>query len=93
MVWNTDRTEAIRLRSLIWGTFACNLEMKNDQKCSNCKSDEQLINGSFIIKTPPLLLLSTPRTLFDSSGMLIKTPVDIPVILDIAKYFTNGYER
>ena len=93
MVWNTDRTEAIRLQSLIWGAFACNLEMKSDRKCSNCKSDKQLINESFVIKVPPLLLLSTPRISFDSSGMIIKTPVDIPVILDIAKYFTSGYQR
>ena len=92
MVWNTDRTEAIRLQSLIWGTFACNLEMKSDRKCSNCKFDKQLINESFIMKAPPLLLLSTARTSFDSSGMTIKTPVDIPVILDIAKHFTSGYQ-
>ena len=44
MVWSTDRTEAIRLQSLIRETLACNLEMKSDRKCSNCKSDEQLIN-------------------------------------------------
>ena len=40
MVWNTDRTEAIRLQSLIWGIFACNLETKSDRKCSNCNSDK-----------------------------------------------------
>ena len=91
MVWNADRTEAIRLQSLIWGTFACNLEMKSDRKCSNCKLDEQLVNGSFIMKAPPLLLLSTARTSFDSSGMLIKTPVDILVILGTTKYLTSGY--
>ena len=44
MVWSTDRTEAIRLQSLIRETLACNLEMKSDRKCSNCKSDKQLIN-------------------------------------------------
>ena len=44
MVWSTDRTEAIRLQSLIRETLVCNLEMKSDRKCSNCKSDEQLIN-------------------------------------------------
>ena len=92
MVWNTDRTEVIRLQSLIWGTFTCNLEMKSDRKYSNCKSDKQLINESFIMKALPLLLLSTARTSFDSSGMIIKTPADTPVILDIAKYFTSGYQ-
>ena len=92
-MWNTDRIEVIRLQSLTWGAFACNLEMKSDRKCSNCNSDEQLINGSFIMMVPPLLLLFTVRTLFDSSGMLIKTPVEIPVILDITKYLTSGYKR
>lgn len=45
------------------------------------------------MKVPPLLLLSTARASFDSSGMLIKKPVDTPVILDIGKYLTSGYER
>ena len=44
------------------------------------------------MKVPPLLLLSTARVSFDSSGMLIKKPVDTPVILDIGKYLTSGYE-
>ena len=28
-----------------------NPEMKSDEKCRNCKSEEQLINGSFIMKS------------------------------------------
>ena len=50
-------------------------------------------NKNFVIKASPLLLLSTARPSFDVSGMLIETPVVIPVIPDIAKYLTSGYER
>ena len=50
-------------------------------------------NRNFVIKASPFLLLSTARPSFDVSGMLIETPVVIPVIPDIAKYLTSGYER
>lgn len=50
-------------------------------------------NRNFVIKASPLLLLPTAHPSFDISGMLIETPVVIPVIPDIAKYLTSGYER
>ena len=93
MVWPSDRDEKIRLQSLLWGTFACNLEMKSDKKCAKCDNVEQLLNVNFIVKPPPILLITTERSPFDGSGKLIKTPIDVPQVLDIRKHLIANFDR
>ena len=66
--------------------------MKSDKKVRNCDANEQILNGKFIVKHPPLLLINTARSSFDGSGKAIKTPVDIALLLGISKYLTNYYD-
>lgn len=66
--------------------------MKSDKKVRNCDANEQILNGKFIVKPPPLLLINTARSSFDDSGKAIKTPVDTALLLGISKYLTNYYD-
>ena len=59
--------------------------MKSDKKCNNCNANKQILNGKFIVKPPPLLLIKTVLSSFDGSGKVIKTLFDVPLILDICK--------
>ena len=52
MVWDSDRHESIRLQSLIWGFYCCNLEMKGDKKFNNSDANEQILNTKFMVKPP-----------------------------------------
>ena len=65
--------------------------MKSNNKCSNYDTNEEILNGKFAVKPPPLLLINTARSSFDHSGKVIKTPVGIPLLLDISKYLTSHY--
>ena len=91
VVWDSERNESIRLQSLIWGCYCYNLEMKSNNKCSNYDTNEEILNGKFVVKPPPLLLINTARSSFDGSVRVIKTPVVTPLLLDISKYLTNHY--
>ena len=66
--------------------------MKSDKNVSNYDANEQILNGKFIVKPPPLFLINTARSSFDGSGKTIKTPVDTALRLDISKYLTNYYD-
>ena len=65
--------------------------MKSNNKCSNYDTNEEILNGKFVVKAPPLLLINTARSSFDRSGKVIKTPVGIPLLLDISKYLRSHY--
>ena len=91
MVWDSERSEPIRLQLLIWGSYCCNLEMKSNNKCSNFDTNEEILNGKFVVKPPTLLLINTARSSFDGSVRVIKTPVGTPLLLDISKYLTSHY--
>ena len=92
IVWDSDKHESIRLQSLIWGSYCCNLEMESDKKRNNCDANEQILNGKFIVKPPPLLLINAARSSFDGSGKVIKTLVVISLVFDISKYLTSHYD-
>ena len=52
--------------------FLGNLEMKSNNKCSNYDTNEEILNGKFAVKAPPLLLINTARSSFDRSGKVLK---------------------
>ena len=66
--------------------------MKSDKKCNNCNANKQILNGKFIVKPPPLLLIKTVLSSFDGSGKVIKTLFDVPLILDICKCLTSDHD-
>ena len=57
---------------VIWGSYCFNLEMKSNNKCSNYDTNEEILNGKFVVKAPPLLLINTARSSFDRSGKVLK---------------------
>ena len=94
MVWDSERNESVQLQLFIWISYCYNLEIKSNNKCRNYGANEEILNWKFVVKPPPLLLINTARLMqssFDGSGKVIKTPVGIPLLLDISKYFTSHY--
>ena len=57
---------------VIWGSYCFNLEMKSNNKCSNYDTNEEMFNGKFAVKPPPLLLINTVRSSFDPSLKSLK---------------------
>ena len=82
-IWDTDRSDAIRLQSLIYGSFFCSLEMKSDKKCSKCNTNEQILNCSFVMKLPSFLLVNTVRSPGNHLEKFIRTAIDVPQVLSL----------
>ena len=85
-IWDTDGSDAIRSQSLIYGIFFCNLEMKSDKKRSKCNANEQILNYSFAMKLPSLLLVNTVRSPGDHLEKVIRTATDVHHVLRLSYY-------
>ena len=79
-IWNTDRSDAIRLQSLIYGSFFCSSEMKSAVKCN---TNEQILNCSFVMKLPSFLLVNTVRSPGNHFEKVIRTAIDVPQVLSL----------
>ena len=79
-IWNTNRSDAIRLQSLIYGSFFCSSEMKSAVKCN---TNEQILNCSFVMKLPSFLLVNTVRSPGNHLEKFIRTAIDVPQVLSL----------
>ena len=59
--------------------------------CKKCNSSEQIDSAIFIVNALDINLISTVRTCYDKSVILIKTPIDVSSVLDISKTLRGDY--
>ena len=67
--------------------------MKSDKKCSKCNANEQILNCSFVMKLPSLLLVNTVRSLGNHLEKVIRTAIDVPQVLSLANYLIADYDK
>ena len=59
--------------------------------CKKCNSSEQIDSAIFIVNALDINLISTVRTCYDKSVILIKTPIEVSSVLDILKTLRGDY--
>ena len=59
--------------------------------CKKCNSSEQIDSAIFIVNALDINLISTVRTCYDKSVILIKTPIEVSSVLDISKTLRGDY--
>ena len=68
------------MMSLLWGQYSCNLLTKS----KSCCNDPVILQGTFILESPQVLVISTVRSL--DSLVVIKTQIVVPQKLDISHF-------
>ena len=68
------------LESLLWGQCCCNLLTKSN----SCSDDPVILQGSFILESPQVLLISTVRSL--DNLVIIKARIVVLQKLDISNF-------
>ena len=67
--------------------------MKIDKKCSKCNANEQILNCSFVMKLPSLLLVNTVRSPGNHLEKVIRTAIDVPQVLSLTNYLIADYDK
>ena len=67
--------------------------MKSDKKCSKCNSNEQILNCSFVMKLPSLLLVNTVRSPGNHLEKVIRIAIDVPQVLSLSNYLIADYDK
>ena len=73
------------MMSLLWGQYSCSLLTKS----KSCCNDPVILQGTFILESPQVLVISTVRSL--DSLVVIKTQIVVPQKLDISRFCGNKY--
>ena len=90
----------IVLDQLLWnhcygGKLCCGLDFNPDKICKKCETLNCILKAKFFVENPQVLVINTNRSnsCNDASGMVIKTPVVIPQVLDITKFMVAALEK
>ena len=61
--------------------------------CSKCNANEQILNCSFVMKLPSLLLVNTVRSPGNHLEKVIRTAIDVPQVLSLSNYLIADYDK
>ena len=68
--------------------------MKSNKKCNKCNANEQILNCSFVMRLPSLLLVNTVRSPGNHLEKVIRTPIDVPQVLSLfTNYLIADYDK
>ena len=67
--------------------------MKNDKKCSKCNANEQILNCSFVMKLPCLLLVNAVISPGNHLEKVIRTAIGVQQVLSLSNYLIADCDK